>query len=127
MTFASWPDIDRAHYVDYQPLKRWPAMLLLGCTEAEWFEAHRRVVSDEDARDLARGIDVGHAGAIGVSYSPTSLQLLALLSPQVEAKVNAYRHAMYGGTIPEEQERLWQEGLEQTKELLVAVADHRGS
>jgi hypothetical protein len=69
---------------------------------AEQLAAYRLIMSEEEAQEMVEHVDEINAtlgqpgGAIGISYSEATLDLLAMVSPELAAKVAGYRRFRAG-------------------------------
>ncbi len=94
-------------------------MTRVGFTMAEWYDSHRPVFSETEARGLALGGGVDAPGRDPATNAPShlvfelSLAMLACLSPETAAKVEQYR-AWKMRPTPED-EIAWRELVSRTR------------
>lgn len=71
-------------------------------SRGEQLAAYRLIMSEEEAQEMAEQVDEINAslgqpgGPIGISYSEETLDLFAMVSPELAAKVAGYRRFRAG-------------------------------
>ena len=88
------------------PMARTPSVHTVMFSEAELFGAFRLVMSERDARRMARACGES-PGEGGEDYTLDTLLLLSLHSPALDARVQAHHGALWVGLAGEARRREW--------------------